>query len=763
MASTSRACSTVFRLAVTLAVGSSLLLAACDAAILDPVRLAAGAGGEAGSSGGTGGDPAAGGYLGPESWSVGEGPDLGVERHPAIAASDQGYLASWTVGADSDFPEVGLRATLLDETGVVSSEPPLSLAERGVLRQAVASDGTDYLVVWTELDGESRQLRAARITSTGELLDPGGNLLDPAIGDVCEGLSLVWLSDGLEGRYLLTCRAEGFPALLVDRDGVVLGERDSVVTSEQSWGAPVVAVADDLALMAWGAGANTLAVRVDPSGAVLDPEPIVFASQQYLDALTAAWSGSEFFVAWGHGPGGQALGQWVDSDGTVGTGPWEQLGCPGERLTATRNGHGVLVASARGDQVELVTVERGVGALAAGVVTVPSRTDAEGGGVALASAGAEAVLVTARFENLETDWDVLATRLDADGAPFGEGPLPLARADASQLWPAVAVDEDGRWLAAFCDPAGASGWDVRIAMFDSQGNGAATVVAAQSEVECWPAVAENGDGFVVAWADDAGRVLARHVAIDGSSNGPVHVLGSANIDSDLYEVPELAAAWNGSVSMVVWADHSRDLQAVRLTPEGTPVDAPSISLGGRICSPLMSPRCVEPHDPAIAPDGDGFVVAYCRSSPSWPVGSAETVVSWVDSAGSVNRSRKAGLGCLPSAIALDRYGRHVLVGRAGDGPSLRAVRLEADGSAGADWELTTGPVEWPTISRDAAGLVVTWHDAGKLWTARLEGETATTPTLLATGTRRARAAGGLVLYEQETSIGGHRVYAKKLP
>jgi len=105
----------------------------------------------------------------------------GWQATPAVACNGTDYLVLWQSRATGDYDLYGARISpqgvVLDPEGFVISAAP------GVQQQpAVASDGADFLVVWSDARNVDCNVYAARVTGAGTVLDTEGLLLSPGAG-----------------------------------------------------------------------------------------------------------------------------------------------------------------------------------------------------------------------------------------------------------------------------------------------------------------------------------------------------------------------------------------------------------------------------------------------------------------------------------------------------------------------------------------------------------------------------------------------------
>jgi len=169
---------------------------------------------------------------------------------PMAATDGTAFLVAWT-GADIDGKRVSAAGSVLDAT-----PRKLSVAASSEITPAVAFDGTQFLVAWADnRDGNRTDIRAARVSRTGAMLDPSAIRISTPTG---------------YGRN------------------------------------PAVAAGPGGFLVAWEDYRNksgVWATRVDASGRVLDPGGIeVFAiNSENVSRPSAAFDGTNYWVVWEHG------------------------------------------------------------------------------------------------------------------------------------------------------------------------------------------------------------------------------------------------------------------------------------------------------------------------------------------------------------------------------------------------------------------------------------------------------------------------------
>src|SRR5262245_59430340 len=232
---------------------------------------------------------------------------------PALAYNGTNYLVVWnddrggsgpTGGAEDDVfaARVTEGGTRLDGTGIAVATAPSFQGWADV-----ASDGTNYLVAWSDYRNPlGADIYGARVTAAGQVLDPNGFPISEAPG---YQLTPKVAFDGT--NYLVgwtdTRSDDGdVYAARVSQAGTVLDPAGIAVSAEnnsQGLGALTFAAGDYF--LAWGDSravnyaSDAYGARMTPSGDVLDPAGIPIstaAGDQYPSGV--AFDGADFLVAW---------------------------------------------------------------------------------------------------------------------------------------------------------------------------------------------------------------------------------------------------------------------------------------------------------------------------------------------------------------------------------------------------------------------------------------------------------------------------------
>jgi hypothetical protein len=245
------------------------------------------------------------------------------QSKPAIAAVESCALVVWS--SESLDGVAGARVT---QSGAVLDSTAIDIMNGQAMPSlvSVAGDGRDWLTVWDESGDSGWDVRAARVTPAGEVLDTSGILVCGRAGNqhgpqVAFGDSdylVVWT----DGRFV------GWDAVFagrVTRSGAVLDSHGIRVSldSGQADG-PRVAYGGNDYLVVWeeyqpsGSCYEIYATRLNPSGVVLDSEPILIAGGDYdCESPSVTFDGTDYFVAWQDTRDWSIQGALVNRWGTV--------------------------------------------------------------------------------------------------------------------------------------------------------------------------------------------------------------------------------------------------------------------------------------------------------------------------------------------------------------------------------------------------------------------------------------------------------------
>ncbi|MEN8164506.1 MAG: hypothetical protein ABFS37_10290 [Acidobacteriota bacterium] len=250
-----------------------------------------------------------------------------------LAAGTTCYLAVWNDFRNNEYIQdvyatrIGFDGTVLDTDGLVLATDDYSDYP------AVAFDGTNFLVVWWQFvqgPPQRYEVWGARVAQDGTILDPGGFpiievtwdygwnfFMDVSVASDGTNFLVVW-PDFRNGNW-------DIHGTRVSSDGTVLdpgGLQFSNSTQDESF--PDVTFGGGSYLAVWeldaSGGQNVYGVRIDSTGTVLDPSGIALttaAGDQTIPQV--GFDGTDFWAAWDDDRGDSidVYGTRVAQDGTV--------------------------------------------------------------------------------------------------------------------------------------------------------------------------------------------------------------------------------------------------------------------------------------------------------------------------------------------------------------------------------------------------------------------------------------------------------------
>ncbi|MBI2926477.1 MAG: cadherin-like domain-containing protein, partial [Verrucomicrobia bacterium] len=232
----------------------------------------------------------------------------GEQSSPKVASNGADFLVVWqdlrnsaTTGYDVYGARVTDGGSVLDPAGVA-----IRAGSGTDYQPSVASNGSDYMVAWAEYSGASSyDIRGARLSSGGTVLDPSGisvsaasnGQFNPALASDGSNYLVVW-GDTRSGDYdIYGARVTG-AGVVQDGSGIPIS------TASNTQYTPAVAYGGGTFLIAWqdyrsGGSYDFYAARVAPDGTLADSGGILLrnTSRDEINAAVA-WDGSTFLVAW---------------------------------------------------------------------------------------------------------------------------------------------------------------------------------------------------------------------------------------------------------------------------------------------------------------------------------------------------------------------------------------------------------------------------------------------------------------------------------
>ena len=607
---------------------------------------------------------------------------------------------------------------------------------------SVATDGTDFLVLWQDGAGYERgAVFAARVRADGTVLDPTGLRVNAD----ARGASMpraawgggvwlvVWHDDN--GYDVWGRRLSAAGALLDPAPLLLVGEYSYQFD-------PVPAFDGTNFLVAWrdyrsGSQWDVYATRVAPSGALVDADPFRISTgprNEHYPALACttglclvAWDDdrnqTEGDIAVARVQGGTVLdpGGIVLAPGPAGQG-WPSVAFDGQQFLVAWEESPALNAS----DIKAARVETDGGVLDPGGFDVAATGDRETG-PEVSFDGANFVVFlrndsAGRGQILRVSPQ--AAVLDAPARDLDNYFMKYDYAVASAPGTTLAV-----WMTH-----SASRYRLRGARYDTQlapleDGGFPLTLAASNQHD--PAVATNGTDFLVAWydtRDEVGDVYAARVSAAGQ------VLDATGIPIGAGAGPQgsPAVAWGGGNYLVAYESQSTswDVLGRRVSAEGTVLDLNPIDLGRR---PSTDEGC-----PAAAFDGTNFLVTWDDRRTAGA--EADIYGTRVSTTGQVLDPNGLAIATGPrhqreSRIAVTDAGTFLVSWSADEGTAeprhnLRGARVRGDGTlpdspAGVAMTQWTFGEYYPLDQAVACGAgqcLAAFFAWGDIWATRVTGE-----------------------------------------
>ncbi len=226
------------------------------------------------------------------------------QRRPAITWAGQSFLAVWEDFRNLDFDIYGTRIDSSGEVLDVSSFPIWVDSATHQRSPAVASDGENFLVIWSEdskYEAETYDIQGVRLSSQGELLDTrpfsvssAWNGSDPAVAFGGGKHLAVWVhvdNYDIRGAFVDTSGTVSSPLWIGAASGM------QVKPQVASDGTDFLVVWEDYGTHWPNTDIN--GTRVTSEGTVLDPYGLFIANTQDPEELpSVSFDGTNYVVVW---------------------------------------------------------------------------------------------------------------------------------------------------------------------------------------------------------------------------------------------------------------------------------------------------------------------------------------------------------------------------------------------------------------------------------------------------------------------------------
>lgn len=513
---------------------------------------------------------AAGTVLDPEGVLISDATTSSVNVSVAAGASE--FLAVWSANS----PRVVMGSVVSFDGSVPLKEFTISRSPADVGGGAVAHDGSQYLVVWEDGRSDPTAIYGTRVTAQGAPVDAE----DVALTESSRAfqsweLDLTWTGD----RYSLVYANNGIEGRFLDRELNTLDPGSIPLT--------VLPNAQGSAVSAWNgqtyvlgfsderdsAASQLRSVRIDDAGNVLDPEGMAISPAGTRAYGGLASNGQVTLYSYrAYGDEQELVKRTLDADGVVSDPePWLSGGEGGQIAS---NGATFLGLYSDGDNGngnaneiwgQAFDENANVAGAATQIVTI-SRPR-----YGISPLGNEYLLAYSGQEIAGEPITGAVLRLSGEGEVLGEYPpvvegmLSASSGGSSEQMLYSWQDEttEGLWGRLLHRD---NGWGEPFVLTDQVAWGA-------------PAIAWDGQKFVVVWCEDRLAMWSRDVMPDGSMTEPVRLL-----EGD-YGYPRLTRGGGRSEQLLLsyerWLEFSR-----------------SRRVESRIIGPLGEGLAVPPDDPA---------------------------------------------------------------------------------------------------------------------------------------------------------------------
>jgi hypothetical protein len=543
-----------------------------------------------------------------------------AQKNAAVASDGTDYLVAWT-DLRTDSGDIYVCRVTSDGSALDPEGIPVSTASRYQGEPAVAFDGTNYLVVWTDERNDNSDIYGARVTQDGTVLDTAGIALvsdsagqtAPAVAYDGTNVLLVWGDTRNDQGDIYGARVSSDGTLL-DSAGFVIAAAPSLQHS------PEIALGVDEALVIWvdlrgGPDTDVYGSRITRDGEVLDSAGFAIATSTWYEYdAKVAFDGTQYLVVWTDAVAhGNVFGGRVTTDGTVLDSPGFFISQGGEYAgspAVTFDGEHSVVAWS---DVRDGTVGQSVSA---------SRVDGDGMvldpmGITVSNAACAQKLPGAAFGGSEflVAWgetrvggsDIYGVRLTTEGTVVDSTAIRISPPGGDRASAAVAhgrshflvVWEDGRLRDR----------DIRGARVRDDGtvlDMPGILISGVPWEQVVPAVTSDGTDFLVAWQDFRNSDYDIYCARVSWTGLVLDTAGVAVCTTSGGQITP-AIAYNGSNYLVSWEHQdvgTRDIYGARVDRQGIVLDADGF---------IVSATAGVEDQPAAASNGDNFLVVWSDS------------------------------------------------------------------------------------------------------------------------------------------------------
>ncbi|MBM7115691.1 TolB family protein [Archangium primigenium] len=541
------------------------------------------------------------------------------QTEPAVTHDGTNFLVVWqdyrNGGHDIYAARVSNAGIVLDSSGI-----PISTYVNHQTKPAVASNGTNSLVVWQDTrSGGTEDIYGARVSNTGSVLNPNGILIStavnrqesPAVAYSGTEFLVVWQDYRSGTNYDIYGARVSSTGVVRNPSGIPI----STATNHQM--APALAKEGTNFLVVWQdtRSYDIYGARVNSVGAVLDTNGILVStasSSAHEPALAS--DGTSSLVVWhdySYINGPNIYGARVSSAGTV---------LDTSDISISKSGNGQYTPTVASDGTNYLVVwhdtRHGNSALYGARVNEMG-TVLDTSGIPLATSGysrfnpkvayggTSYLIVWCEYRS-NTSYDIYGARVSSDGMVLDTTGIPISSDATSQYDPTVAYD-GANFLVVWREYNSNTNNDIRGARVSSNGAVLDTnsiSISTASNDQHNPVVAFNGTNFLVAWLDyriGSGAIYGARV----SSSGTVLDANGIPIATTTSGKGYPSITHNGLYFLVAWEEArsstGSDIYGARVSSGGTVLDASGISISAAISTQSA---------PVVAYDGANFLVVW---------------------------------------------------------------------------------------------------------------------------------------------------------
>ncbi len=483
---------------------------------------------------------------------------------PSVAALNTNYLVVWQdyrkATSSQYYSDIyGARVTgggvLMDTNGIA-----ICTRTNSQYHPSVAAGVTNYFVVWEDSDRDGNDVTGARVSAEGVVLDPvplslshvPGMQANPVVAKAANGFLVAWqeyhnspTNDFAGAVFIMGVTEEG----IVEGVGAPMGV--GILRSASAQATPSLAVRGLQVLVVWEDFSNSegfmqseiQAARLDlGSGALVQPAFVVSSAVNGQATPASASIGTNFLVVWADdrnqsATGMDIYGALVGLDGSLGTTSALAISTAVNRQfrpAVAVSGTNYLVAWAdyrntppNANHADIYgSLVTGVGEVLhpAGIPVCTATNDQTSPAISPLNDGYLVVWQDARASSgTTTKLDIYGSRVSASGDVLASAGVPICTQAANQTTPAAAGDA-GQALVVWTDARNGAATDIYGTRLDAGGqvmDTNAIAICRASLQQSAPAVAANGVGYLVVWADtrkgaNNPDIYGTFVGLDGS-------------------------------------------------------------------------------------------------------------------------------------------------------------------------------------------------------------------------------------------------------